>query len=149
MHAVEGGTPPAEAVLAPVAWQDVAAWIARESNEGRPVVLNFFASWCEPCREETPLLLATAAAHPEVTFAGVDHLDFRDDGQAFLDEYGVGFQTFHDLAGLTIAWVGGRGMPVTAFFDASGTLVRTISGPVTPMILSEQLAILEASIPDG
>jgi thiol-disulfide isomerase/thioredoxin len=149
VHDVEGGTPPPAETLASVEWHDVAAWIARESNAGRPVVLNFFASWCKPCREETPLLLATADAHQEVTFAGVDHLDFRDDGQAFVDEFGVSFQTFHDLTGLTASWVGGRGLPVTAFFDAAGTLVHTTSGPVTRPILDEQLAVLEASIPDG
>lgn len=149
VHDVTAGTPPPAVELASVEWQDVAAWIAREADAGRPVVLNFFASWCEPCREEMPLLLATADAHPDVTFAGVDHLDFRDDGQAFIDDFGVTFQTFHDLTGLSLSWVGGRGMPTTAFFDASGTLVHTTSGPVTAAILDEQLAVLEASIPDG
>jgi cytochrome c biogenesis protein CcmG/thiol:disulfide interchange protein DsbE len=127
----------------------VAAWIARESDAGRPVVLNVFASWCGPCRDEMPLLLKTADEHPSVMFAGVDHLDHRDDGQRFIDEFDVDFPTFHDLTGLTAAWIGGRGMPVTGFFDASGRLVHTTSGPVTPAILDEQLAVLEASIPDA
>lgn len=150
VHEVEGGTPPpADAHLASVEYPDVAVWIARESDAGRPVVLNIFASWCEPCRDEMPLLLAAADEHPEITFAGVDHLDHIDDGQAFIDDFEVDFPTFHDLTGEVAAWVGGRGMPVTAFFDASGRLVHTQSGPVTRVILDEHLPVLEASIPDG
>lgn len=149
VHEVGDGTPPpTDAELASVEYPDVAAWIARESDAGRPVVLNIFASWCEPCRAEMPLLLAAADEHPDITFAGVDHLDNRDDGQAFIDDFNVDFPTFHDLTGDVAAWVRGRGMPTTAFFDASGRLVHTTSGPVTRVILDEQLPALEASIPD-
>lgn len=147
-HDVAGPQVPVDGVLVSAGWRDVAAWVAAEADAGHPVVLNFFASWCEPCRDEMPLLLEAADAHPLVSFAGVDHLDFRDDGQRFIDDLGVHFPTFHDLEGHTATWVAGRGMPVTAFFDAAGVLVHTTSGPVTATILDEQLARLEAGVDD-
>ncbi|NBB84507.1 MAG: redoxin domain-containing protein, partial [Alphaproteobacteria bacterium] len=56
---------------------------------GRPALVNIFASWCGPCRAEMPMLLEARDANPEVTFLGIDHLDRREDGEAFVEELGI------------------------------------------------------------
>lgn len=142
--------PAPDAELVDGSWPDAAAWIAREAERGRPTVVNIFASWCGPCREEAPVLRAAMEAHPEVAFLGVDHLDKRESGAAFLAEEALAFDaTIFDVAGGVAAAVGSRGMPTTAFFDHTGRLVHTYTGVLTEEMLDEQLARLQAVAADG
>lgn len=137
--------PPRDARLVDAGWPEVAAWIARENADGRPVVVNLFASWCAPCRAEAPLLRAAADAHPAVAFLGVDHQDRREEGERFLEEERLGFPTVWDWEGDVARAVGGRGMPTTAFFDHEGRLVFTYTGVLTEPLLAQRLADLEAA----
>jgi thiol-disulfide isomerase/thioredoxin len=66
-----GEVPPPDADLAPADWPATAAWIRREVEAGRPVLMNLFASWCIPCKREMPMLLAAADAEPDIAFLGV------------------------------------------------------------------------------
>lgn len=140
-------TPPArDADLVDGAWPEAAAWIAREASEGRPTVVNIFASWCGPCRAEAPVLRAAIAAHPDVAFLGIDHLDRKDAGREFLDEERLEFDaTIFDVTGEVAINVGSRGMPTTAFFDHEGRLVATHTGVLTEQLLAQRLADLEAA----
>lgn len=133
-------TPARDAVLEDGGWPEAAAWIAREAAAGRPTVVNLFASWCAPCREEAPVLRRAAAAHDDVAFLGIDHVDRRDEGAAFLAEVDIGFDaTLFDVAGDVAAAIGARGMPTTAFFDRDGRLVGLHTGPVTDEDLAARL----------
>ena len=91
---------------------------------GRPVVLNFWATWCGPCYEEHPTLVANARQmQPSVQFLGVVFQDTEDKIQKFLNERGNAYPTVVDDAGKTaIAYVVG-GVPETFFLDRSGTIV--------------------------
>jgi thiol-disulfide isomerase/thioredoxin len=131
--------PPPDADLFPGGWEEAAAWIARETDAGRPVLVNIFASWCGPCEREMPMLIATADANPEIAFLGIDHLDRLDDGRGFVDELGVSFPTIHDLDGDVAAAVGARGMPTTVVFDTDGVLVGRAVGELTESSLEQLL----------
>lgn len=108
--------------------------------EGTPVLVNVWASWCGPCREEAPLL---AAAHAEygdrVQFLGVDILDEREAARRFMREFGWTYPSVFDASGRIRDGLGLLGQPVTLFYDASGELVTTWSGVLNEQILREGL----------
>jgi cytochrome c biogenesis protein CcmG/thiol:disulfide interchange protein DsbE len=102
----------------------------------RPVVLNFFASWCIPCQKETPLLAATATAQQAkgsvVQFVGVDAADKPADAVPFIRTSGITYPVGQDAdLRVTAAVYGLNGEPQTFFLDESGTVVGHVIGPVS------------------
>jgi thiol-disulfide isomerase/thioredoxin len=94
----------------------------------KPVVLNFFASWCAPCLREMP---AFEAVHEElgdrVNFVGLANLDTEDKALEMVAETGVTYPTFADVDASAITYFGGTQMPTTVFIDASGEVVSVES----------------------
>ena len=131
--------PPRDAVLADGGWDEAAAWIYRENSEGRPVLVNVFASWCVPCRREMPLLLDAFDANTNIAFLGIDHLDQRDNAEQFIDEMGIRFPTIYDVAGDFALTIEARGMPTTVVFDVNGDMVGHLTGELTRASLEELL----------
>lgn len=131
--------PPRDAELFPGGWPEAAAFVTREARDGRPTLINIFASWCVPCEREMPLLIQAAGDNPDVAFLGIDHQDRLEDGAAFVDELGIGFPTIHDLDGDVAFAVGARGMPTTVVFDRSGTLAGRVLGELTETSLQQLL----------
>jgi thiol-disulfide isomerase/thioredoxin len=131
--------PPRDAVLEDAAWPEAAAWIRREVDDDRPVVMNVFASWCTPCKRELPVLNAAAEEHPDIAFVGIDHMDLRENAEAFVEEQEIAFPTLFDIEGDVIAAIGGRAMPTTAFFDADGRMRAMVSGELTERSLAQRL----------
>ena len=116
--------------------------------EGRPLVLDFFASWCTSCNEELPVFATTARAlQGRVAFAGVDSEE-TGDGLAFARQTGVGDWVLardlggRELSGLRDALDATPGMPVTAFYDANGKLLHVQLGALTIDQLRAQLSSL-------
>ncbi|HEX6844174.1 MAG TPA: TlpA disulfide reductase family protein [Actinomycetota bacterium] len=108
---------------------------------GTPVVVNFWATWCGPCERELPLLAAAARdLQDEVQFVGVDILDNRDAAGPFLTDHGVPYPNVFDAAGEIRTSLGSIGQPVTAFYDADGTLVSKVDGELSEADLQERLA---------
>lgn len=132
--------PPRDARLFEGGWPEAAAFIAREVEDGNPVLVNLFASWCGPCRNEMPMLLEARDDNPDITFLGIDHQDQLEDGEGFVEELGVDFATIHDLEGEVAAELGARGMPTTVVFDADGEVAGHVVGEMTPTSLEELLA---------
>jgi cytochrome c biogenesis protein CcmG, thiol:disulfide interchange protein DsbE len=111
-----------------------------EQFKGRPVVLNFWATWCVPCFEEHPILVANARAlQPNVQFLGVVFQDNEERIQKFLDDRGRAYPTVVDDAGKTAIAYGVGGVPETFFLDASGTIVAKYAGPLTDAQLQTNL----------
>jgi cytochrome c biogenesis protein CcmG/thiol:disulfide interchange protein DsbE len=101
----------------------------------RPVVLNFFASWCVPCRQETPLLAHTAASaqarHSVVQFIGVDVADSAAAAVPFVRQSGITYPVGTDSTlRVTATLYGLNGEPNTFFIDSSGHVEAHIIGAV-------------------
>jgi cytochrome c biogenesis protein CcmG/thiol:disulfide interchange protein DsbE len=109
-----------------------------------PVVLNFFASWCVPCQQETPLLARTAATerarHSTVQFIGVDALDQNASAAPFVQKAGVTYPVGTDNAGKVSGGLYALfSLPQTYFIDADGTVVGHVQGPVKQAQLDQWL----------
>ena len=116
---------------------------------GRPVVLNFWASWCPPCRQESPALERTwrAYAGKGVKFVGVDIQDDPEDAQAYLDEFGLTFPNGTDRGGKITVDYGIIGLPVTFFIGAEGIVEGRFVGALREDRLVEWVEALVAGAP--
>ena len=103
------------------------------SLRGKAVVVNFWASWCIPCKEEAPVLQQTYERYRDrgLVVLGVDVKDFREDARRFMRRYGITYPVVYDGKGSTIGRWGLQGYPETFFVDRTGKLVgERIAGGV-------------------
>jgi cytochrome c biogenesis protein CcmG, thiol:disulfide interchange protein DsbE len=108
---------------------------------GRPVVLNFWASWCVPCRDEAPILNASARAHRgEVVFVGIDVQDLRSDALSFLHEFDVAYVSVRDEADETYRAYGLTGVPETYYVSADGRILAHSLGAISRSSLEAGIA---------
>ena len=106
--------------------------------QGHPVVLNFWASWCIPCKREAPRLNASATAHQgRVVFLGVDINDFTTDAIRFLRSHSVNYVSVRARGSKTYEDYGLTGLPETYFLDARGRIVAHTVGEITSPALEE------------
>jgi cytochrome c biogenesis protein CcmG, thiol:disulfide interchange protein DsbE len=105
--------------------------LARKDLAGRVTLVNFFASWCAPCREEQPELM-TLAHRPEVTLDGIAYKDKPEDSRRFLDRLGNPYSHVGvDSDGTTAIDFGVYGVPETYVIDGSGRIRYRHVGPLT------------------
>ena len=101
--------------------------------KGKAVVVNFWASWCVPCRDEAPVLQKTYERYRDqgLVVLGIDVNDFRQDARRFMKRYGLTYPVVYDGKGSTVGKWGVRGFPETFFVDRTGKLVgERIEGAV-------------------
>lgn len=107
---------------------------------GKPLVVNFWATWCGPCWEEHPVLVANARMFEgSVNFLGVVFQDKEDKILGFLQQRGSSYPTVVDEAGKTAIAYGVGGVPETYFIDANGVIVAKFNGPMSPDVLREHI----------
>jgi cytochrome c biogenesis protein CcmG/thiol:disulfide interchange protein DsbE len=111
---------------------------------GQVVVLNFWASWCDPCRDESPLLQRW---HERLgpdggTVLGVDARDIDRDARDFIDEYGLTYPMLRDGPGDTFEDFGILGLPETFVIDRQGRVAAVRRGPVDDQFMREQVVPL-------
>jgi cytochrome c biogenesis protein CcmG, thiol:disulfide interchange protein DsbE len=121
---------------------DGAARVTQDDLRGRPLLVNFFASWCEGCQVEHGLLLQLAREQ-RVEIVGVDYKDTTQAVQRWLQHHGNPYRTvLADAAGAVgIDW-GVYGVPETFVLDASGTIVHKHVGPLTAAAWRDTIAPL-------
>jgi cytochrome c biogenesis protein CcmG/thiol:disulfide interchange protein DsbE len=111
-----------------------------EKLRGKPVILNFWATWCGPCYEEHPTLVANARVLPNVQFVGVVFNDDEDKIMRFLAERGSAYPTLLDANGKTAIAYGIGGVPETFFINPAGKIVAKFEGPLSTEALEANLA---------
>lgn len=113
------------------------------SLRGRPVVLNFWASWCAPCRAETPGLVTLADENKDVAFVGVNVKDEPSSARAFDRDFKVTYPSIVDRVGtLAAGWPISIGLPSTVVLDGQGRLAARFTGGVVPEELTAVLGRL-------
>ena len=139
----DGKKPMAPEFRLKVLWGHTETWDARARQaladdqvslselRGKPVVLNFWASWCIPCGHESPRLAASAKAHHgEVVFLGLDVKDFSGDARKFLRKYKVNYVSVRDGGSRSYNEYGLTGLPETYFVDRRGRIVAHKLGEI-------------------
>ncbi len=108
-----------------------------EASKGSPVVVNFWSTWCQPCKIEHPVLMNAASAYGPagVKFVAVLYQDDTAKARAYLNRAGSYWPTLEDPGGRTAIDYGVAGVPETFFIDKKGTIVRKVSGPVNQEIM--------------
>ncbi len=111
---------------------------------GRPLIINFFASWCAPCQRETPLLARYyRSLHGRVTIIGVDANDSTSAGLAFMRRMGVSYPVAADPAPMrTTLSYGVTALPQTFFLDAQHRVVKRVIRAVTLTDLRTGVAMI-------
>lgn len=106
---------------------------------GRPVVINFWSTWCVPCKQEHPLLQRYPPAYPGVTFLGIVYQDTTPAVRRFLERDPVPYTTLVDPDSKVAIAYGVTGVPETYFIDKDGTITYKRAGPLSESMLVEQL----------
>jgi len=120
--------------------------LSLSSFKGKPVVLNFWASWCEPCKEEAPLLeSAWKQAHAQgkdVFILGIDYQDSHNDGINFLQLNSITYPTVLDADGSVAIKYGITSLPVTIFINRKGMVMSRVPRQLTAQVLSSNLQLI-------
>jgi cytochrome c biogenesis protein CcmG/thiol:disulfide interchange protein DsbE len=116
------------------------------SLRGKPAVINFWASWCTPCKQEAPELERLAdTLGGRARVIGVDWNDTTRNATAFIREHGLTYPNLRDGSSEVGSRYGINGLPTTFVLDAEGTIVRTLRGPQTTAALREALASISSA----
>jgi cytochrome c biogenesis protein CcmG/thiol:disulfide interchange protein DsbE len=135
------------------AWRRAAAdgRVRLAELRGTPVVLNFWASWCDPCRSEAKVLERgwKESGGRDVLFLGLDGQDASEDARAFISSFRLTFPHVRDPTKGTARDWGVTGLPETFFVAASGRVVGHVIGTVDPQQLRDGVAAARAGHPAG
>ncbi|MGH8990890.1 MAG: TlpA family protein disulfide reductase [Acidimicrobiia bacterium] len=106
---------------------------------GRPALVHFFASWCEPCKDEVAVLAATRKEHPDLTVVGVVVRDEPGPAGEAARAAGLDWPLLLDPDDATARDWGVDSAPVTFFVSAEGRITGRLIGPVSPLLIDRQL----------
>ena len=120
--------------------------ISLDDYAGRPLVVNFFASWCTPCQQETPLLAGFyRAEHGRVALVGLDENDAAGSALSFTRAHDVSYPVGFDPEAIAASAYGVDALPQTFFLNASHHIVDRVFGALTPADISKGIALATGS----
>ena len=107
--------------------------VSLTSYRGKPVVLNFWASWCDPCKSEAAVLQRDWASYRRrgVVFLGVDYHDLNSDARRFVSAHALTFPMLEDGSGNVTNRYGISQVPETYVLNREGRVVAHLRGPIT------------------
>jgi cytochrome c biogenesis protein CcmG, thiol:disulfide interchange protein DsbE len=119
--------------------------VALSGYRGQPLIVNFFASWCEPCQKETPLLAAFYRTEKgKVALVGLDENDVVGNATTFTHKEGVSYPVGWDPGGSAATAYGVNALPQTFFLNARHQVVDRVFGAVTLDDLNQGIALATA-----
>jgi cytochrome c biogenesis protein CcmG, thiol:disulfide interchange protein DsbE len=119
--------------------------VALSGYRGQPLIVNFFASWCEPCQRETPLLAAFYRTEKgKVALVGLDENDIVGHATTFTHKEGVSYPVGWDPGGAAATAYGVNALPQTFFLNARHQVVDRVFGAVTLEDLNQGIALATA-----
>ncbi|KGD86758.1 alkyl hydroperoxide reductase [Achromobacter sp. RTa] len=113
--------------------------------QGKPTVINLWASWCPPCRREMPAFAKAQAARPDVNFVFLNQAEAPEDVARFLQQHAPTLRNvLIDPAGEASRVLSNRGLPATLFLDAQGRLADLRVGELSTASLAQRLEAIQA-----
>lgn len=112
------------------------------SYRGRPVIVNFWATWCEPCKQEMPALQAEAASHPDLVVLGIDNVEAAVKVRPYVEQLGVRFPILLDQDGSIVEQYQVLGLPTSFFVDRGGVLRSVYRGALSAETLRDSVAAI-------
>jgi cytochrome c biogenesis protein CcmG/thiol:disulfide interchange protein DsbE len=136
--------PDSKALLPVLGGHGVASLAAQR---GKVVVLNFWASWCEPCEHEAPLLehAQPMLRHYDATVLGVTYKDATPDSEAFVHSYHLTYPSLRDGTGSFAAAYGTDQLPETFIVDRHGHVVALYRGEIGQSFIDKAIALARTS----
>ncbi len=120
--------------------------VSLSQYQGKPLIINFWASWCAPCQQETPLLASWyKEQHGHVVLLGLDENDAAASALAFATAKGVGYPIGFDPTVTVASAYGVDGLPQTFFLNAAHRIVDHVLGAVTRAELVKGLSLMNAA----
>jgi cytochrome c biogenesis protein CcmG, thiol:disulfide interchange protein DsbE len=120
--------------------------ISLSDFKGKAVVLNFWASWCDPCQQEAPLLenawKQAQSQGKDVIFLGIDFQESSSAGTGFLKQYGITYPAAMDTDGSVANKYGVTSLPVTIFIQQNGTVASRVAQQLTSQSLASNLQLI-------
>jgi cytochrome c biogenesis protein CcmG/thiol:disulfide interchange protein DsbE len=123
---------------------DTGAPVKLSDLKGKPIVLNFWASWCAPCKAEHPVIAWGAKRFSgDAQFFGVVFEDTEENARGFAGPPDPGFPQLYDERSRMAVDYGVSGVPETYFIDAAGVIRDKYVGPLEPRVLGQRIAELK------
>ena len=112
---------------------------------GKPIVLNFWASWCPPCKSEMPHFEEAYKANPDVQFlmVNVTASDDMASAKAFIEDEGYTFPVLYDTKGMAAYTYGASSLPMTIFIDRNGDLMTYAVGSLSAESLDKGIELIK------
>lgn len=117
--------------------------LSLQDLQNRPILLNFWATWCGPCRLEMPEIIQAAAAHPDLVVLAINVQEELTQIQPFAEDFQMTIPVVRDNQGDLRRLYDVRGMPTSIFIDKAGKIATVWSGVLTKERLEELLTKLE------